>query len=63
MTMEDKTFREEEAKRERHRAAAKARLAGMREHREALEELIEETNRRYGLPSIDELAALPRKRR
>jgi len=35
----------------------------MREQREALEELIERTNRRYGLPSIDELAALPRKRR
>jgi hypothetical protein len=61
--MEDKTFREERAANESHLAAAKAHLANMREQREALEELIEETNRRFGLPSIDELAALPRKRR
>lgn len=63
MTMEDKTFREEEPTRARHRAEAKAWMAGMREQREALEELVEETNRRLGLPSIDELSALPRRRR
>ena len=64
MAMEDKTFRDdnEEAARERHRAAAKAEMAPMREQREALEDLLEEMNRRLGLPSIDELAAVPRKR-
>jgi hypothetical protein len=63
MTMVDKTFQSEEAARERHRAAAKARLVDMRKEREELERLIEETNRRLGLPSIDELASVPRKRR
>jgi hypothetical protein len=61
--MEDKTFREEEVERERRRVARKARLARMRERREELEDLVEETNKRLGLPSIDELASLPRKRR